>query len=574
MCATKMSMMRVPPTSEEHILQGAAGNDPNIRSQDNTTVIPSNRSSFGSSQRHILSRRTSTNAKVPSVPNLLNISTGSPAMLSVPQGVPSSKEILPFKRNINLEAEASREVEHDNGQERSKILTPPASSTKAQFKSPRWRNSDGDLGNKDVSPTSATGGTMINPTRRRQSSMESLMRAAATVENDSEIDKLYQTKLTSIIELKNRIFEEIRDWPVVTNSTKEAIQNNDASQHSESRRGQEFMLNHISSENLNSLSLVIEKLKTDVKELIDLKNQTRYMEESIASESQQGSSVDSAKRRVTLPPIESLTMSIPNEQTALRNYRFPSTSSASANVTSTDPHFNSSAISQTPQFQFQPPQDSPQHNVISPWPITSARGNHRMTLSDPSGFPNVFVQGAGFQKNIQPLSQNTAVPIVFKSPHSTSTPNTERIGKSPTKSKSLKPQKKRKNSINEIPSPDYRRSLTHGLILAETIRKNEQSTTSCVHCREGSTPEWRRGPYGNRTLCNACGLFYRKLIKKFGIKEANVLMRYKREENPEDRRVPSTSNVPSSFISRLDNDSNLDNDYNTIGGLSANYTTN
>lgn len=573
-------MMRVPPTSEEHILQGATEKDPNIRSQDNTTVIPSNRSSFGSNQRHILSRRTSTNAKVPSVPNLLNISTGNTAMSSVPQSVPSSKEILPFKRNINLEVEVSTEVELDNGQERSKILTPPASSTKAQCKSPRWRNSDGDLGNQDVSPTSATGGTMINPTRRRQSSMESLMRAAATVENDSEIDKLYQTKLTSIIELKNRIFEEIRDWPVVTNSTKEATQNNNTSQRSESRGGQEFMLSHISFENLNSLSLVIEKLRTDVKELIELKNQTRYMEESISSESQQGSTADSSKRRVTLPPIESLTMSIPNEQTALRNYRFPSTSNASANVTSTDSHFNSSAISQTPQFQFQPrqtqpQQDSTQHNVISPWPITSARGNHRMTLSDPSGFPNVFVQGAGFQKNIQPLSQNTAVPIVFKSPHSTSTPNTERIiGKGPTKSKSLKPQKKRKNSINEIPSPDYRRSLTHGLILAETIRKNEQSTTSCVHCREGSTPEWRRGPYGNRTLCNACGLFYRKLIKKFGIKEANVLMRYKREENPEDRRVPSTLNVPSSFVSRLDNDSNLDHDYNTIGGLSANYTTN
>lgn len=570
-----MSMMRVPPTSEDRILQGATGNDPNIRSKDNTTVIPTNRSSFGSTQRHILSRRSSTNARVPSVPNLLNISAGTTAMSSVPQDIPSnyeaiSKDIMPIKRSIDFGIEASREVEHDNGQEGRKILTPPASSTKTQFKSPRWKNSDEDLG---ISPTSATGCSMINPTRRRQSSMESLMRAAATVENDSEINKLYQAKLTSIIELKNRISEEIRDWPVVTDLTNESTQNNNTSLHPEVGGGQElFMLSHISFENLNSLSKVIDKLRTNVKELIELKNQTRYMEESVASESQQDSTVDASKRRVTLPPIESLTMSIPNEQAAFRNYRFPSTSTAPS---SADSHFNSSATSQTPQFQFQPQQERAQHNVISSWPVTSAGGNHHMTLSEPSGFPNVFVQGAGFQKNVQPLSQNEAIPIVFKSPHSTSAPNTEGvIGKSTTTSKTLKQQKKRKKSLNEIPSQDYRRSLTHGLILAETIRKNEQSTTSCVHCREGSTPEWRRGPYGNRTLCNACGLFYRKLIKKFGIKEANVLMRYKREENPEDRRVPSALSVPSSFVSRLDNDSNLDHDYNTIGGLNANYSTN
>jgi len=37
---------------------------------------------------------------------------------------------------------------------------------------------------------------------------------------------------------------------------------------------------------------------------------------------------------------------------------------------------------------------------------------------------------------------------------------------------------------------------------------------TCLGCNATSTPEWRRGPLGPRTLCNACGLVYAKLIKK------------------------------------------------------------
>ncbi|THU79871.1 hypothetical protein K435DRAFT_638677, partial [Dendrothele bispora CBS 962.96] len=37
---------------------------------------------------------------------------------------------------------------------------------------------------------------------------------------------------------------------------------------------------------------------------------------------------------------------------------------------------------------------------------------------------------------------------------------------------------------------------------------------SCLVCKATSTPEWRRGPMGPRTLCNACGLVYAKLMKK------------------------------------------------------------
>eukprot|EP00158_Paraphelidium_tribonemae_P007989 Partr_v1_DN28426_c0_g1_i1_m41577 putative sequence-specific DNA binding len=36
----------------------------------------------------------------------------------------------------------------------------------------------------------------------------------------------------------------------------------------------------------------------------------------------------------------------------------------------------------------------------------------------------------------------------------------------------------------------------------------------CHSCNCTETPEWRRGPDGARTLCNACGLHYAKLLKR------------------------------------------------------------
>lgn len=36
----------------------------------------------------------------------------------------------------------------------------------------------------------------------------------------------------------------------------------------------------------------------------------------------------------------------------------------------------------------------------------------------------------------------------------------------------------------------------------------------CHSCHRAETPEWRRGPDGARTLCNACGLHYAKLTRK------------------------------------------------------------
>ncbi|CEG71249.1 Putative GATA-type sexual development transcription factor NsdD [Rhizopus microsporus] len=53
---------------------------------------------------------------------------------------------------------------------------------------------------------------------------------------------------------------------------------------------------------------------------------------------------------------------------------------------------------------------------------------------------------------------------------------------------------------------------------AMPLRKRKRRRLSfqgqCHSCNTSETPEWRRGPNGARTLCNACGLHYAKLSKK------------------------------------------------------------
>ncbi|KAJ1658548.1 hypothetical protein IWQ61_002225 [Dispira simplex] len=56
-------------------------------------------------------------------------------------------------------------------------------------------------------------------------------------------------------------------------------------------------------------------------------------------------------------------------------------------------------------------------------------------------------------------------------------------------------------------------------------RKSGTSTPGrCHSCNISETPEWRRGPDGARTLCNACGLHYAKLTKKRS-QEAALLLK-------------------------------------------------
>lgn len=61
----------------------------------------------------------------------------------------------------------------------------------------------------------------------------------------------------------------------------------------------------------------------------------------------------------------------------------------------------------------------------------------------------------------------------------------------------------------------------------------------CMQCGSESTPEWRKGPDGARTLCNACGLFHNKMVKKLGPKAAAEFLETKRMRGkPGERQFP------------------------------------
>ncbi|KAL2823516.1 hypothetical protein BDW59DRAFT_97558 [Aspergillus cavernicola] len=55
------------------------------------------------------------------------------------------------------------------------------------------------------------------------------------------------------------------------------------------------------------------------------------------------------------------------------------------------------------------------------------------------------------------------------------------------------------------------------LLARRKKRKRKQNTVvvekTCAMCQTKTTPEWRRGPSGNRDLCNSCGLRWAKQVK-------------------------------------------------------------
>lgn len=47
------------------------------------------------------------------------------------------------------------------------------------------------------------------------------------------------------------------------------------------------------------------------------------------------------------------------------------------------------------------------------------------------------------------------------------------------------------------------------LAAAENINQGQAAVRKCMHCEITKTPQWRAGPMGPKTLCNACGVRYK-----------------------------------------------------------------
>lgn len=63
------------------------------------------------------------------------------------------------------------------------------------------------------------------------------------------------------------------------------------------------------------------------------------------------------------------------------------------------------------------------------------------------------------------------------------------------------------------PTPAPKPATAADYRVPEVINK---PMNKCHRCGTTETPEWRRGPNGLRTLCNACGLFHAKLVRRKG----------------------------------------------------------
>ncbi|CAA0834050.1 GATA transcription factor 11 [Striga hermonthica] len=60
-----------------------------------------------------------------------------------------------------------------------------------------------------------------------------------------------------------------------------------------------------------------------------------------------------------------------------------------------------------------------------------------------------------------------------------------------------------KENLKEKKSPDEAEDETEKLVHPRAPVKK------CMHCQVTKTPQWREGPLGRKTLCNACGVRYR-----------------------------------------------------------------
>ncbi|CAK9438432.1 uncharacterized protein LODBEIA_P26560 [Lodderomyces beijingensis] len=79
----------------------------------------------------------------------------------------------------------------------------------------------------------------------------------------------------------------------------------------------------------------------------------------------------------------------------------------------------------------------------------------------------------------------------------------------------VKPQQQPQQQPPQQPQQQQQYQHQHGFngALAEVVPRQ---TNRCHRCGTTETPEWRRGPKGVRTLCNACGLYHAKLVKRKG----------------------------------------------------------
>ncbi|ORE18776.1 hypothetical protein BCV71DRAFT_226745 [Rhizopus microsporus] len=82
------------------------------------------------------------------------------------------------------------------------------------------------------------------------------------------------------------------------------------------------------------------------------------------------------------------------------------------------------------------------------------------------------------------------------------------------------------------------------------VQKRPAFQGRCHSCNISETPEWRRGPDGARTLCNACGLHYAKLTKKQQQQQQTQLlqiMKAQQQEQEQEQQEQEQQQSPQQY---------------------------
>ena len=88
------------------------------------------------------------------------------------------------------------------------------------------------------------------------------------------------------------------------------------------------------------------------------------------------------------------------------------------------------------------------------------------------------------------------------------------------------------------------------------LKKETSNKMCCVTCHTEKSPEWRRGPNGQKNLCNACGLRYARAVNK----QENNTQSKRRKSDTKTNSKNKNSNIKQSTINSPSSQNNL---YNT-----------
>lgn len=130
--------------------------------------------------------------------------------------------------------------------------------------------------------------------------------------------------------------------------------------------------------------------------------------------------------------------------------------------------------------------------------------------------PNTVVPGRARSKRTRPpsFSPRTAVPLVSPTSSDTSydlfpptpfLPEFKNFAESQPAPK--KAPKKKKPAVAVVAPPPE--AAEDGAEAAVPPQQQGGAARKCLHCGIQKTPQWRMGPMGPKTLCNACGVRYK-----------------------------------------------------------------